>query len=511
MNRYMKISRLITASLVLMLLGSCGNKTVETDSTVVYDAPKGLETVKGLEKSPFFALKVNGKESFVYWGFEVVEEFEWYGDAGVMTDSPSYEGISYSNFSISKGAQMVITSASDILEWDIKPTLTTAELSDSKTLTVTVDGPKKFVVMVRDAEMWRYFIVSAEEPETNIPDRNDPSVLFLEPGVHKYGQAWDPFVDGIKTLYVSGGAVLEATLKVKDKSDIKILGRGLLAQAFVPHAEEFEVRREQEWDADWLGVHFGRSKNIEVDGIAVINSPGYQMEFAICENVTAKNVKLLGFGEHNNDGFHTYGKNITLDDCFVTCNDDRICVTGLFDNDCGTGDKLWDGTIKLSGTPVSDITIRNMVFWGLHNNGGDIMLTWNGETYCKNVLIENCVSITPTNKAFVASMHAGSAIFENITIRNCHLYHGNFLSLLVRDEGYQGAGGGAIKGLNIENITLDVNKSEIGKHLTGFSETSNIEGIVVKNIRGKDGVVKSLNETAITTNEFVSNITVVGE
>lgn len=480
-------------------------------STTVYQPVKDLHLVEGLEESPLFKLNVNGLKAFVYRGIETVGEFEWYGDAGVMTDSPSYDGVSYCNFSIAKGADLIITATSEIEEFLVLPTNESAQLVNKNELSLSIDKAQKFVVQAKLNDKWEYFVISAEEPETNIPDKNAPNVLYLEPGVHQFGQAWDPFVDGINTLYVAGGAVVEATLKVKDKENIKILGRGLFAQAFVPHAEEFEVRREQEWDADWMGIHIGRSKNIEIDGIALINSPGYQLEFAICENVTVKNVKLLGFGEHNNDGLHTYGKNITVDDCFIACNDDRVCITGLFDNDYGTGDIMWDGTNELSGTPVSDITIRNMVFLGLHNNGGDIMLTWNGETYAKNILIENCISLTPTNKAFIASMHGGSAIFENIVVRNCHLYHGNLLSLLVRDQGYQGKGGGAIKDLLLENITLEANKSEIGKQLTGFSETSNIEGIVLKNIRAKDGILNSIEETNIVVNGFVAPVTVIAE
>jgi hypothetical protein len=487
------------------LLTSCKK---EASDTIVYGALKDLHLVEGLEQSPYFKLNVNGLNAFVYRGFETIDEFEWYGNAGVMTDSPSYRGVSYTNFSITKRADIEITTSDKILEYIVLPTIDQVKLTDEKTLSLKIDGPKKFVVKVRFDQEWQYFIISAEEPESNIPDRNDPGVLFLDPGIHQYGQAWDPFTNGIHTLYVAGGAVVEATLKIKDKKDIKILGRGLFAQAFVKHAEEVEMILEQEWDADWMGVHIGRSENIEIDGIAIINSPGYQLEFARCANVVVKNVKLLGFGEHNNDGMHTYGRDITVEDCFITANDDRVCITGLFDDDCGTGDIMWDGTNELSGTPVENITIRNMVFWGLHNNGGDIMLTWNGEKYCRNVLVENCISISPTNKAFVSSMHGGSAVFENVVIRNSHLYHGNLLSLLVRDQGYQGAGGGAIRGLTLENITLDANKSEIGKFLQGHSEESNIEGVVFRNIKALDGIVTSLDQTNITFNEFVGEISI---
>ncbi|MGQ1891352.1 glycosyl hydrolase family 28 protein [Thermophagus sp. OGC60D27] len=479
---------------------------ISKNKTIVYPKIKNLETVDGLERSPFFSLEVNNKNAFVYRGFETREEHEWYGDAGTMTDSPSYKGVSFCNFSFSGQAKIAIRTSSEIEDWEILPNIPSKALASDSSIMLTIDTPRKFLVKAKLKNEWQFFIISAEAPETMIPDKNDPNVLFMEPGIHEVGQAWDPFTNGINTLYVSGGAVVKGTVKVLDKENIRILGRGLFSQAFVRHAEETEPRLEQEWDSDWMGFHFGRCKNIEVNGIAVINSPGYQMEFADCDDVKVKNVKLLGFGEHNNDGFHTYGRNITLEDCFVTANDDRVCITGLFDASEGTGDILWDGTNKLSGTPVANINIKNMIFWGLHNNGADIMLTWNGQDYCKDVTIENCYSLSPTNKAFIASMHGGSAIFSNIKIRNCYLNHGNLVSLLVRDEGYQGAGGGSIKNLTFENIQLNVNKSEIGKSLYGFSQKSNITKVSFRNIKANNGVVKNLDETGISSNEFVSDI-----
>ena len=156
--------------------------------------------------------------------------------------------------------------------------------------------------------------------------------------------------------------------------------------------------REEEWDADWLGIVFVDSKDIEIDGVAVMSSPSYQLEFANCDDALVNNVKLCGFGEHNNDGLHTYGRNILVQNSFIASNDDRVCVTGLFDKESGTEDGInWDGSNELTGTPVSNITIKNMVFWGLDNNGGDIMLTWNGSDYAKDVTIENVISLSSTN------------------------------------------------------------------------------------------------------------------
>ena len=314
------------------------------------------------------------------------------------------------------------------------------------------------------------------------------------------------------TLYISGGAVLEATIKSNNKRNVKILGRGLISQSFVCHSEESSNdvnAREQEWDADWLGVVFVDSRDIEIDGIAIASSPSYQLEVANCENVKVNNVKLCGFGEHNNDGIHTYSTNVLVENSFIASNDDRICITGLYDKENGTDNIQWDGSNELTGVSVSNIVIKNMVFWGLDNNGADIMLTWNGSGYAKNILVEDVVSLTGTNKAFIAARHGGSADIHNVTFKNITIYHGNLFDVEIGESNYQGAGGGKFRDVNLENIYLDVYASEVGKQLIGENEKSNIKGIYFKNISTKEGPVKDLGKFQINKNVYVSQLEII--
>lgn len=501
---------MISFNLILILNLGCKNvvKTTKVD-VVLYPVVEGLDAIKGLSESSIFDVKVNGKDAFVYHTREIADKYEHVK----QLRSVSYKGVSYLNFSTNGSTEVEISSfdghASD---WEILPKRAVNLNKETNTLVFTLDKPEKFVVSATVNGEEQSIIISAETLETNIPNKQDKGVLFLEPGIHQYGQAWDPYVNGIHTVYLSGGAVLEATIKAENKKNVKLLGRGLISQSFVTHAEESSDdvnNREEEWDADWLGVVFINSQNIEVDGIAIASSPSYQLEIANCTDVIINNVKLCGFGEHNNDGIHTYGNNILVQDSFIASNDDRICITGLYDKESGTDNKQWDGSNELTGVSVSNITIRDMVFWGLDNNGGDIMLTWNGSGYAKDILVENVVSLVGTNKAFIAARHGGSADIHNLTFRNITLYHGNLFDVEIGESNYQGAGGGKFRNVSLENIYIDASTSELGKQLIGESKESNIEGITFKNISTKDGLITSLNQLQIKENEFVSGLEIL--
>ncbi len=507
-------AKVVFGLLLVATLLACGVKSSKNDketvgSATLYPAVEGLEKIHGLSESITFDLSVNGDDTFVYHTKEIKDQYEHVK----QLKSISYTGVSYVNFSFEGKAQLELSGLSeDTADWQIMPKDINYKVNQEKgSLSISIEKPEKFVVSATINGVVHSIIISAEAPEINVPSKDDKGVLFLEPGIHQYGQAWDPFVDGIHTVYLSGGAVLEATIKSKNKKNINLLGRGLISQSFVTHAEESssdENAREEEWDADWLGVVFIDSENVTVEGVAIASSPSYQLEVANCKGVVIKNVKLCGFGEHNNDGVHTYSSNVVLEDSFIASNDDRICITGLFDSENGTNDIQWDGTNELKGVGVENIVIKNMVFWGLDNNGGDIMLTWNGADYAKNILIENVKSLTPTNKAFLAARHGGSADINNLIIRNATLYHGNLFDLEIADSNYQGEGGGRLRNVSIEDVTIQADLKDIGKQLLGESLTSNIEGITLKNITTNNGVLANISDLNIVSNEFVSEIKV---
>jgi hypothetical protein len=464
---------------------------------VIYPSPGDLSDVEGLEESPLFDLSVDGTDTFVYRGYE--EEFNKYGFAK--------KGGAYVDFAFEGGPITVdIRTTQAMKGYSVKPTLEAVEQVSPTHLRVTLDKPQKFLVTADFEELGEnWFVVAADAPDAEI-DPDDPTVLYLGPGVHYYGKAWDPFVEGKKTLYVAGGAVVQATIHCVGKDGVSIKGPGLFSQAFRPHARRepgFDLQCE--WFGECMGMYFRDCKNLTFEGYSLINCPSYQLEVANCDNVTIRNVKLLGFGENNNDGVHMYSRDVLMEDCFIAGNDDRVCITGLYDSEDREVKVIEDQQKRITDTHVGNLTIRDTIFWG-QKNGGDIMLSWNGGKTLDSVLIENIQSLGKTNKGFLAARHGGSVLIHDVTIRNVHLYHTVLCSLEVLDARTWGAGGGAIRDITVENVTIDADPKEIKKLMTGWSEESSISNIVFKNLRAIGQKITSLAQTGIETNEFVKGV-----
>ncbi|MBK1878248.1 glycosyl hydrolase family 28 protein [Pelagicoccus mobilis] len=459
-------------------------------------APGDLTSVEGLEESSLFDVSVNGRDTFVYRGFQ--KDFNKY-DFGK-------KGGHYVNFAFANTAVTIDVKTSRPFEsYSVKPTQAKVELVSDTELRVTLDDPSKFLVTAEfedGGENW--LVIAADGPEVDAPKKGDEGVLYLEAGIHDFGRSWDPFIDGIDTVYMELGAVVEATLKVVGKEGLTIKGRGLFAQGFRPHAK-VEDPLQTEWLGDCMGAYFRECKDLTFEGFAVINCPSYQLEVADCDNVSIQNIKALGFGWNNNDGLHLYSRNVTVENSFIAGNDDRICVTGLFDSEDRVIKTVADQKPRIKGCDVGNLTIRDNVFWG-QRNGGDIMLTWNGSHTCENVLIENCKSIGFTNKGFLSAMHGGSVVIKNVMIRDIEIYHHRLTSVLVRDAKTWGDGGGAIDGLTLENISIHAEPKDVSLKLTGWSDESPIKNVTLRNITANGQKITSFDQTSIETNEFLKDV-----
>lgn len=460
------------------------------EEVMVYPHPGSLGQVEGLEESSVFDLKVNGRDTFVYRGFEK--------DQGRYSE----KGLSYCSFAFENTQVTLEIQATQAMKaWDIKPVVGKAIQLNDKTVRLNLSQHKKFLFTATLADdQEQYFIISAEWPELRPPQPGDTGVRYLDTGVHSYGKSWDPFADGkTHTLYLAAGAVLEATILTRHHDNIAIRGRGLIAQAFVEHGKKAAGKRG--WYAEWMGTFINACREVTVEGVSIISSPSFQLELCDCDSVEVFNVKLLGFGEHNNDGLHAYSRNMRVEDCFIVGNDDRICVTGLYDS-CNTELGMDE---RLTDCVVENNVFRDITFWGLRN-GGDIMLTWNGGQRCENILLENCESLARTNRGFITAQHGGAVPIRNIHIRNCHLWHGQLVDWFVTKPACWGKGGGSVRDVYIENVTLAVEPNEVGRRLSAKDEVSNIDNLMFNNIQAHGQLLSDVNDAGFEIRKHVGRI-----
>jgi len=454
--------------------------------------PGDLGTVTGLTRSRDFTLRIDGREAFVYHA------------AKTTASALSAQGVNYCSFAFTGGpVTLTLGSSAAVREWLVQPTgPTPIPKSAAHSAELIIGSPRKLLVTARlESGGERYFILSAEPPESGVPAADAPGVLWLGPGVHRYGRAWNPYVNGIHTVYLAPGAVVEATLKVRDRHGIRLLGRGLFIQAAFPHGKTVGGNG---WYCDYMGMYFRDCTDLTIEGIASLGSPSFQLEVANCDRVSLRNLKLCGFGDHNNDGMHLYSRNVVAEDCFIAGNDDRICLNGLFDADLPPAEAArLEKADRLISVPVHDVLVRRMVFWGL-KNGGDIMITWNAGQSTHRIVVEDCDSLAATNKAFVTSRHAGSGVASGLLFRHCRIEHGDLVDLEVADSGkYWGRGGGRIGDITFEDISLAAAPSSVGKSLRGRDPTGTLGPLTFTRITANGQPVTVLDQTAINTGDHV--------
>lgn len=472
--------------LALVFIISCNEPMPKV---TLYPAPEGLALVNGLTESPFFKVLVEDKKAFVYYGKDDSANVAYEG-----------KGISFMSFEMSYGPVLMdVLSIEDIDSFQIRPSPGKYEELGKRQLRVIVDEPSKFLITLYLKEGGRQdLILSAEMPDWKKPKPDDKGVLYLKPGVHQFGEAWSPFVDGIHTLYLEGGAVVEATLNIRNNNKVSILGRGIFSQNFANKPEnKLEKGR---------GISITDVKKVRVEGITVINSPACQLAINNAEEVILKNIKLCGFGSRNNDGLHLYSRNVIAEDLFICSSNDRICLNGIYDTqrDLQAGESLEK---RLTSTIVENIQIRNAVLYGI-KNGADLMLSRNANADIRTVLVENISSLADTENGFVSSIQKGSGNIYDVVVVDSKLHHGHLLDMQILDSPNGEQNKGEIRSVYLDNISVALAKNEIGIRLSGASIKNQIMDVIFTNISTNNGMVNAFEEMSIDTNAYVSDIKV---
>lgn len=283
-------------------------------------------------------------------------------------------------------------------------------------ISFTLDQPRMISVEM-DSDTQHSMLVFALPLENNIPKKNDPQVVYFEPGIHNIGDFKLP--KGKTQIYIAGGAYIKGRFDLR--KDVSIYGRGIISGE--NYTYETNIFRSL--------VNVNQS----VEGITILNSPHYNLH---CKN--ANWVKCISwYGQ--TDGIHI-NKVGHIQNCFLKVNDDAL--------------KLYN----------SNILVENTVIWQLYT-GAPFQLSWNleGETrsniVCRNIdIIHNDWETEHINRAIWNSLHGGGAdlkgyLFENIRIEGDTW---RLMRLAIKRTRYGNAPKlGSISQIQLKNITVEGN------------------------------------------------------
>lgn len=415
------------------------------------------------DQSSDFIVKINGKNAYVH---------------RVYVDMHSVQSASLVSFDLTEPTEIEIECPiSYAWRYKIRPeSLNIQSVCENRKLKFTLTEPCNLSIEVND-DIFHNLHLFAQKPISrpqgklispgihgdDIISSHDATILL--PGVH--------FISGCtlkmkshSSLYISGGAVLVGNIDCTNLENVKIYGNGMINLHQYPHFSCFH------------GINLAHSKNIDIEGISIVNPPHYSIGVGGCENVSIKSVKSFSC-EGWSDGIDIMASSgVTIDSVFMRNSDDCIAIYG----------SRWDfkGSSRF-------ITIKNSTLWadvahpttigchGDYENGGDLI---------ENITFENIDVLNhhePQDDytgVFAINVGDGNEA-RNISYKNIRVeqyQRGRLVDLRVCfNKTYNPIPGKSIHNVFFENITY-TGFGELTSRIAGYSEENRVYDIHFKNV-----------------------------
>ncbi len=478
-----------------MLITSC--KYSKSDVTV-YNAPEE----EALNKK--FKVSVNGIDVPVYNARICTEDIQGRHRAEFFAQSDTtYDITGFASFDLKKGPVKVSISVSDLIatakilptSFGIIPTI------KGKTLTFEVDKPQHVTVEINGDHI-RSLHLFVNPEETDIPEPNDPNVIYFGPGIHEITSV--PVGDN-QTVYIAGGAIVRGVLSENEKDN-----KGAI---FVMRGKNITFRGRGIVDLGAISrVRGSSTMSVNVDGfklegVILCNSPGWTVSLRDCNNVHIDNLKLFGH-RANADGIDIAACiDVLVENCFIRTWDDLIVVKTyrgvtqdarrihvrkcVLYNECAHALSIGAEITR----DVEDVLFEDCDIIGDHGREWTLRIYHTDAATVKNVRFEN---IRIEESVQFASLWINSAIWTSDTVRG-HIEDVVFRNITVNNSGYQlhkdfeffgYDADHAIKNVLIENVVINGRK------------------VTKEDIKINPRIGSRESKEGIVTNEFVYNVTV---
>lgn len=232
-----------------------------------------------------------------------------------------------------------------------------------------------------------------------------------------------------------------------------------------------------------------RCKNILIEGVTIQNSPMWHIHPVLSQNITVRNVKVIGHGP-NNDGCNPEScRDVLIEGCFFDTGDDCIAIKSGRNND---GRRV--------NVPSENIIVRRCTMKDGH---GGVVLGSEISGNVRNVFIEDCLMDSPNldrGLRFKTNSVRGG-IVERIFMRNVVMKQVREAALKIDfyyEEGDAGPFKPVVRDIFMTNVTCS--KSKYPWHIRGYphSPIRNVvlKGCVFENVE-KEGVAEGVESFVI--------------
>ena len=265
---------------------------IEQAKVVLYEGPKSLRDATGedlkntSEQGRDFSLlhctdttvTVNGQECYVY-DTNVNHTRQWVSN---YLPPQSRTPMAYFDF---EGTVEVTVTAPDRLCETVSVSPLSAGIepvvdAQAHTVTFRINTPGNYTVQF-DGSPERAVHLFANAIETEVPDADDPNVIYIGPG------EWN--IESImlksgQTLYLAGGSVVHGIVNSNFEHDIKVCGRGIL-----------DGSQLEGWQgkAAYIPLKFDHCHDITLENIIVLNSNAWACQAYDSNNGVIDGVRII--------------------------------------------------------------------------------------------------------------------------------------------------------------------------------------------------------------------------
>jgi polygalacturonase len=382
------------------------------------------------------------------------------------------EDLNAACFSFSGKVTITITASADIKSYVIRPkSRHIAATVNGHDITFTIDTLQKLYIEINKLP---HLAVFADPIEVNPPKEGAPGVIYFGPGTHSPGQI---DLKSNQTIYIAGGAAVNANIRGKDLKNVVITGRGILQG----------------------NVKISGTTNLNVSGIFIRNTKGWTNTLTDCHNSTYRNVKVFGYeAVYSVDGIDPVScTNFTIDDCFMRCRDDCVAIK--------SGDyKLRVDSVFVTNCVMVGWSCSDGVTLGFELNGGPV----------ENVVVKNCDILYARGDGMTKG-HSGFGIvsdgpalvsnirFEDIRVEE-QVEFKNLEIVVTNGTIYGNDPPGHIKGVYLKNISWEnPDKPFI---ISGFSSSNLVEDVTFDHCSVGGKMLTDTTDAVFRTNTFARSI-----
>ena len=361
-----------------------------------------------------------------------------------------------------------------------------------RTITITIDEPKHVTVEV-NGDWQESLHILANPFEEDVPNADDPDVVFFGPGLHELTNLT---VGDNTTIYIAGGAYIRGGSDPDEKQvedsgrmrsaptfvlsgkNVTIRGRGIIEQEAIPRSK----RRYP------LLVH--DAQDVTIEGIIFLDPSHWTVPIKRSDNVHVDNIKIIGW-RGNADGVDiSSSRNVLVENCFLRSLDDLVVVKSRTDQG-----------------EARNIHVRNCVLWNELAHCLSIGAELREDV--SNVLFEDCDVIHDVGRETALRIyHCDDAVISDITFQNIRVEEARrLISCWIGTTRWtKTKERGHVKNVIFRDITAT--SAPIDPTLKGFQDGSDWKPYIIKDHASM--ILHGFDEDHIIENVLFDNVVLDG-